>query len=171
MKRTIVLGLDGSEGSARACEWVASLAADLDVDITAVTVVDTTPFVYGISGVGPVAMPDTQVMQRAAEVELSAGMTAPLRAADVKYTIRVECGTPAEALVSVARQLHAHMVVVGTRGHGPLRELLLGSVGQALTHHAPCPVVVIPPHAAASTGRVESARVPVSATLSAQATA
>jgi nucleotide-binding universal stress UspA family protein len=37
------------------------------------------------------------------------------------------------------------VIVVGTRGHGPLAGALLGSVAQHLLHDAPCPVLAIPP--------------------------
>ena len=52
-------------------------------------------------------------------------------------------GDPAAALLDAARG--AALVVVGSRGLGGFSSLLLGSVGHHVAHHAPCPVVVIPP--------------------------
>jgi nucleotide-binding universal stress UspA family protein len=48
-------------------------------------------------------------------------------------------------LASVANEIDADMIVVGTRGHGRFAGALLGSVAQGLLHRAPCPVLVVPP--------------------------
>jgi nucleotide-binding universal stress UspA family protein len=55
---------------------------------------------------------------------------------------RVVEGTPPDALFDAATG--ADLLVVGTRGHGRLSGLLLGSVSQKLAHHAPCPLVLVP---------------------------
>jgi nucleotide-binding universal stress UspA family protein len=61
-------------------------------------------------------------------------------------TVRVATGHPAEELVTASRD--ADMLVVGSRGTGGFGRLLLGSVSSQVTHHAECPVVVVPgvPH-------------------------
>jgi nucleotide-binding universal stress UspA family protein len=51
-------------------------------------------------------------------------------------------GQPAEVLVEAAED--ADLLVVGSRGLGGFRGLLLGSVGQQCAHHARCPVVIVP---------------------------
>lgn len=58
--------------------------------------------------------------------------------------VRVQ-GHPAVQLLELAAQ--ADLTIVGSRGRGGFEGLLLGSVSQSILHHAPCPVVVIPPHA------------------------
>jgi nucleotide-binding universal stress UspA family protein len=57
-------------------------------------------------------------------------------------TVRAVTGRPGEELLSAATD--ADMIVVGARGGGGFKRLLLGSVSTQLTHHAHCPVVVIP---------------------------
>src|SRR5204862_2351956 len=52
-------------------------------------------------------------------------------------------GPPDTVLREVAA--HADLLVVGPRGRGGFTELLLGSVSSQVTHHAPCPVTVVPP--------------------------
>jgi nucleotide-binding universal stress UspA family protein len=48
-------------------------------------------------------------------------------------------------IVDVAREVDADLIIVGTRGHTPMVELLLGSVTQRLLHIATCPVLAVPP--------------------------
>ena len=54
----------------------------------------------------------------------------------------VATGDVAEELVRASRD--ADMLVVGSRGSGGFARLLMGSVSSQVTHHAECPVVVIP---------------------------
>ncbi len=61
----------------------------------------------------------------------------------VKITSRVVEGHPAAVLIEVAAE--ADLLVVGSRGLGGFRGMLLGSVSAQCVHHARCPVVVVPP--------------------------
>lgn len=53
-------------------------------------------------------------------------------------------GDPAKVLIEIAKREQADAIVVGRRGRGQLAGLLLGSVSQKLSCHAPCTVVVVP---------------------------
>jgi nucleotide-binding universal stress UspA family protein len=57
-------------------------------------------------------------------------------------TVRAVAGLPSEALLDAAGD--ADMIVVGSRGAGGFKKLLMGSVASQITHHAHIPVVVIP---------------------------
>jgi nucleotide-binding universal stress UspA family protein len=57
-------------------------------------------------------------------------------------TVRAVVGLPAEAILEAAAD--ADLLVVGSRGAGGFKRLLMGSVSTQVTHHAACPVVVIP---------------------------
>lgn len=67
---------------------------------------------------------------------------APLRKdhPDVRVSLHLVEGRPADELIACSA--HATIVVVGSRGHGGIGGLLLGSVSQALLHHARCTVIV-----------------------------
>lgn len=54
-------------------------------------------------------------------------------------------GDPVDELIALARDSDAALIVAGSRGHGPLRTLLEGSISLELCHRAPCPVVIVPP--------------------------
>jgi nucleotide-binding universal stress UspA family protein len=63
-------------------------------------------------------------------------------AAGVEVEPVVREGAPARVLLEEADK--ADLLVVGSRGLGGFRGLLLGSVSQQCSHHAPCPVVIVP---------------------------
>ena len=61
---------------------------------------------------------------------------------DVAVTWRTAVGQPADAIAARARALEADLIVVGTRGRGPLATSLLGSVSAGVIDRAPCPVLI-----------------------------
>jgi len=56
---------------------------------------------------------------------------------------------PAQCIADIASEVGADMIVVGTRGHSPVGGVFAGSVAQRLLQVAPCPVLAVPPRAAA----------------------
>jgi nucleotide-binding universal stress UspA family protein len=56
-----------------------------------------------------------------------------------------EDGFPDEEIVVLASRLGAGLIVVGSRGRGPLRKALMGSVSNSVVRHAHCPVTVVRP--------------------------
>jgi nucleotide-binding universal stress UspA family protein len=140
--KKILVGLDGSTGSARALAWAIGLAKALEAEIVAVHVAELlSPVAVGY-GIAPIPLPDGWVdeLQRRFENEWSA----PLKQAGVRYRTVFETGSPAPALIAMAKEVHADLIVTGSRGLGGFGELLLGSVSHQLVLHAQAPVVVIP---------------------------
>jgi nucleotide-binding universal stress UspA family protein len=64
-----------------------------------------------------------------------------------RVPVRVATGDPVHELREQGAWAGVRMIVVGSRGHGPVRRALLGSVSAALAASAPCPVLVVPPNA------------------------
>jgi nucleotide-binding universal stress UspA family protein len=70
--------------------------------------------------------------------------------ATIDSNARVLEGDVAESISDVAAELGAAFLVVGTRGRSALSRLILGDTTHSILQHAPCPVVVVPLHGAAS---------------------
>ena len=138
MIRTIVVGVDGTEGSHRALEWTAERATELDADVVAVFAMPaTSEFVMSIP-----PLPAEAVHGLRSHFETD--WCKPLRDAGVRYRSYVIEQSPAHALVHFAEREHADLLVLGAHGHGSLTDRLLGSVSYTVSHAAPCPVVIIP---------------------------
>jgi len=143
LPKKILVGLDGSSGSARALAWAIELAKALDGQIVAVHIAELlTPSALGL-GLAPIDLPDDWVEDLRRRFEDQ--WTAPLKQAGVQYRTVFETGAPASTLIAIAHAQHSDLIVTGSRGLGGFGELLLGSVSHQLVLHAQIPVVVIPP--------------------------
>jgi nucleotide-binding universal stress UspA family protein len=139
----IVVGLDGSAGSAHALDWAIEMARRIDAEIVAVHV-DSLP-TYMPAPMGILPPPDTPEQRAEVDQTFATDWCAPLRQSGVRFRTIIEEGTPTGmALIEVARREGADMIVVGSRGLNGVTELLLGSVSHQVAHHSPIPVVIIP---------------------------
>ena len=139
----IIVGIDGSDHSRRALEWAVREAAVRHAPLTVLTVQATLIGYWG----SPVLYPGDEDLvehgrKRAQEETDSALEKTGVELRPSSVTVRAVTGLPAEALLEAAAD--ADMLVVGSRGAGGFKRLLMGSVSTQVTHHAPCPVVVIP---------------------------
>jgi nucleotide-binding universal stress UspA family protein len=132
---TIVVGVDGSEGSRRALRWAVQEARLHGAQVRAVlawTYLDQ-----------PQGRFDAAYRERDARALLDRVLGEVVGdGPDVEIERIVVCELPVRALLDAARG--ADLLVVGSRGIGGFKGLLLGSVGQQVVQHAPCPVVVVP---------------------------
>lgn len=63
---------------------------------------------------------------------------------DIEVETHLLEGPPAQAILSVAAEERVDLIVMGSRGHGRLAGLLLGSVSTSVSQRAPCPVLIVP---------------------------
>ena len=139
----IVVGVDGSVSSIHAVEWCAALAPALDTEVIAVHSIELP--VYSASGFGAAPVPPPSATERDAVREMIEGdWCAPLTKAHVRFRSVVTDGSPAAAIIAVARNEQADLVVTGRRGLGGFKELLLGSTSHELSHHLDRPLVIVP---------------------------
>jgi nucleotide-binding universal stress UspA family protein len=139
----IIVGIDGSDHSRHALEWAIREAAVRRAPLTVLTVAQPVAGYWG----GPVLYPGDQDLTEKARETAQEETDSTLEKIDPgsrpsSVTVKAVNGLPAEALLEAAAD--ADMLVVGSRGAGGFKRLLLGSVSVQVTHHAHCPVVVIP---------------------------
>jgi nucleotide-binding universal stress UspA family protein len=133
---TIVAGHDGSPNAARAVDFAAAIATQLGAELV---VASASPPATGERRGGVESR--TNLAERR---ELLETWCAPLRDAGVEHHLAVVEGDARTALLDVARDRHADLLVVGSRGRGPVAKLLLGSVASSLAQHSEQPVTIVP---------------------------
>lgn len=138
MFKTIVLGLDGSDGSRRALPLAVELARRDNANIVIAHVEER---IIGKGG-GPLHADEEQIVadiRRQGEELSTQGIETSVEMGTVML------GGPAHSIDEIADKVGADLIVVGTRGHSPVAGLLLGSVTQRLLHISHRPVLAVPP--------------------------
>ena len=141
----VLLAIDGSEPAEVAVDLVADVAWPTGTEIIVAQSVETGAGLFG----GP--WPDV-VMVQSDQIETDLrdqahGIVDQVRARlerpglDVKAVVLH--GRPATAIADRARAMRADLIIVGSRGHGTIESMLLGSVSAEVVDHAPAPVLVV----------------------------
>jgi nucleotide-binding universal stress UspA family protein len=136
----VVVGVDGTPTSEEAVSFAFAEAALHGIDLVAVhawaeSAADTSLLSHS-------APPDFEAAQQLAHKTLAERLAGwQEKYPDVCVNREVVRDNPSLALLRFAER--ARLVVVGTRGRGGFEGLVLGSTGQHLLHHAPCPVAVV----------------------------
>lgn len=135
---SVVVGVDGSPHSDAAVEWAADYAVAHHAPLC---------LLHAAGDLGDNLIPfkvDAREMQAKASRPITdrARQLVAERAPELTVTVEAPFADARHALVELRG---AAMVVIGTRGRGPLASRLLGSVSQAVVAHASCPVTVVRP--------------------------
>lgn len=138
----IVVGVDGSDYAEAALDWALDEARRRGAKLQVVHSWQYLPVVAEpMAGAPPIPFEELAANAQQVVDEAVAKATGGKDAGvDIEVTI-VE-GPPAAALLDCAKD--ADLLVVGSRGRGGFKGLLLGSVSQQISHHAHCPVVILP---------------------------
>ena len=142
MFKVIIWATDGSSGAEQALLFAKGLA---QAGGARLVVVHVKEIMAGRGGGYPVKVDEDEVqaaIRKQVEDLKEEGLQAKLQLADVM------AGGAAHVIAEIANEEGADLIVAGTRGHGPLSGLMLGSVTHRLLHIVHCPVLVVPPKSA-----------------------
>jgi nucleotide-binding universal stress UspA family protein len=144
----VVVGIDGSQRSYEALHWAVNEAVRRN---TRLDVVNAYHYHLPVAPYGVLVEVDRDVLDKASRALLEEMVDGALHCGEARQPDVQLIASPssaARALLDTADG--ADLLVVGSRGRGTLRGMLLGSVSQQCIHHASCPVVVMRPRPAAS---------------------
>jgi nucleotide-binding universal stress UspA family protein len=140
----IVVGTDGSETAAEAVRQATELAKATGAELDVVSAFDPVPAdrlreeeselpADVAHAVGPTE--DVNVVLE--------GAAGPARGEGIEVTTHAREGDPADAILDVAEETKADLIVVGNKGMTGAKRFLLGSVPNKVSHHAPCGVYIV----------------------------
>ena len=141
---SMVVGTDGSETAQEAVRQASDLAKRLDAKIHLVSAYEPVP--EGRLREERQQVPgDLQWMVNPRE-DVDATLSEAserVEAAGVKVNTYAREGDPADAILDVAEERNADLIIVGNKGMTGAKRFLLGSVPNKVSHHAPCSVLII----------------------------
>lgn len=152
----IVVGVDGSSGSRSALAFALQDAARRKATVTVVAAFAPPDFWVPLHGVPQISLDEIRDGMQCHVERTVAEVTEKLRGELGQIppvTIRVVAGSAAQVLLETAEQ--ADLLVVGSRGHGGISSVLLGSVSMQCTLHATSPITIV--HSAGDMTEEESA--------------
>jgi nucleotide-binding universal stress UspA family protein len=143
----ILLATDGSENANLASSIAADLAKSTNSELH-VVYVGHMPSIFYESPGAIVLDPDLQSRmeedaEEAARAKLKDQVQKIREAGTEVAGVHTRVGFPDAEIVGLAERLSAGLIVMGSRGLGPLRRALMGSVSDSVVRHAHCPVLVV----------------------------
>ncbi|HYX92151.1 MAG TPA: universal stress protein [Myxococcaceae bacterium] len=142
MLNRILVAVDGSEGSRKAVRFAMELARLTQGRLVLLSVLERPTVVpFGPLDAFAFSRPESDEQLAAVRSMLDEiGREMP----PDRVEKRIEFGTAAEVIVEQAHAAGADLVVLGSRGHGPVGRWLVGSTTDRVVHHSRVPVTVVP---------------------------
>jgi nucleotide-binding universal stress UspA family protein len=144
MFKSIVVGTDGSATATEAVRQAVELAQAVGAKLELVSAYEPVP-AQRLAEERREAPEDLQwaiTPREDVDAMLEAAATVA-REAQVEVDVYPRQGDPADALLDVAEEREADLIVVGNKGMTGAKRFLLGSVPNKVSHHAPCSVLII----------------------------
>ncbi|MDN7875021.1 universal stress protein [Burkholderia aenigmatica] len=146
MYSNILVALDGSDTSSRALDAALAIASETGARLTPVYVVDFLVPAYDMYGYDPSILIDAF---REEGLRVTEDAARRLKARDVAGTPQISNVAPAgedipHRIVSLANEIEADLIIMGTHGRRGVQRLFLGSVAERVLRLATCPVLMIP---------------------------
>ena len=141
----ILVAYDASPTAQEACRLIdhAAWPDGSTVDVLTCFEPNVPNTLWAIGAVDPNGSQDAYDAEREAARDTAREGAQLIRRPELAVTARIAEGRTATAILDVAAELHADLLVAGTRGLGPLRSSILGSVSSELVENATCPVLVV----------------------------
>lgn len=144
MFKSIVVGTDGSDTANKAVEQASDLASRLGSTVHLVSAYEPVP--QGRLRDERQQVPDDMqwmINPREDVNNVLEESAKALQEAGVEVETHAREGDPADAILDVAEEQEAALIVVGNKGMTGAKRFLLGSVPNKVSHHAPCSVMII----------------------------
>lgn len=145
MYKNVLVPVDGSEKSALAALHAAELASKLGgSELFLLHVVPSLPPYIDISPdrLNKIQQEIIDELYKQGKVILSK-VKDDLAAYGLNIHTDITVGHPADEIIKKAREINSELVVMGSRGLGEIKGILMGSVSNRVTKHACCPVLVV----------------------------
>lgn len=137
--KKILIPIDGSESSKRALEFGIAIAKSAKAKITILEVIED----FGpLPGYYEAAPPGKDRVKWISEQRFDKVHTI-LDDSTIQWDRKVSEGYAADEILNTAEQGKYDMIVIGSRGMGPIGRFLVGSVSDRVVHHAHCSVTVV----------------------------
>ena len=141
---SIVVGTDGSDTANEAVRQATELAKALDAEVHVVSAYEPVPEARLRMERKDVPGDLQWSINEREDVEATLAEAADnIKGAGVKVETFSREGDPADAILDVAEEQNADLIIVGNKGMTGAKRFLLGSVPNKVSHHAPCSVLII----------------------------
>jgi len=151
----ILVAVDGSESASRAAKAAIELSRGLKADLLVLHAIGSPTSYFGTTFATPVGAAPPPISQREIDAyysqarKFAQGIVGKVQDDARGEGVRVKTELPegvssaVETIINHAEKNNVDLIVIGTRGLGGFKKLLLGSVSSGVVSHAHCPVLVV----------------------------